>query len=60
MLLESSIVHLENIYGTGITHDDHHLQWSYFIVQATAGNTNKGARLNTVDLLITVACFVKR
>jgi hypothetical protein len=29
MLLESSIMHLENIYSTGVTHDDHHLQSSY-------------------------------
>jgi len=25
----------ENIYDIGVTHDYHHLQFSYFIVQAT-------------------------
>jgi hypothetical protein len=29
MLLDSSIMLLENIYSTGITYDDHHLQSSY-------------------------------
>jgi hypothetical protein len=29
MLLESSIVLLENIYSKGITYDDYHLQSSY-------------------------------
>ncbi len=29
MLLESSIMYLENIYSTGVTNDDHHLQLSY-------------------------------
>jgi hypothetical protein len=32
--LESSIMLLENIYSTGITHDDHQI----FIVQATSCN----------------------
>jgi hypothetical protein len=35
MLLESSIMLLENIYCTGITHGDRQLQLSYFVVQAT-------------------------
>ncbi len=30
MLLESSIMLLENIYSTGATHDDHHFWSSYF------------------------------
>jgi hypothetical protein len=30
MLLESSVMLLENIYNTGITHDDRHLRLSYF------------------------------
>jgi len=30
MLLESSITLQENIYSTGITYDDHHLQLLYF------------------------------
>ena len=30
MLLESSVMLLENIYSTGITHDDSNLQSSYF------------------------------
>ena len=30
MLLESLIMLLKNIYGTGVTHDDRHLQSSYF------------------------------
>jgi len=30
MILELSIMLPENIYSTGITHDDRHLQLSYF------------------------------
>jgi hypothetical protein len=30
MTLEVSFMLLENIYSTGITHDDHHLPSSYF------------------------------
>jgi hypothetical protein len=30
MLLELSIMLLENIYSTGVTHDNRHLQSSYF------------------------------
>ncbi len=30
MLLDSSITLLENIYSTGVTHDDCHLRSSYF------------------------------
>ncbi len=33
MLLESSIMLLENIYSIGITHDDHNM----FIAQTTGG-----------------------
>jgi hypothetical protein len=40
MLLESLIMLLENIYTTGITHDDCHLRSLFFIVQAT-GLTSK-------------------
>jgi hypothetical protein len=32
--LELSFMLLENIYSTGVTHDDRHSQLSYFIVQA--------------------------
>ncbi len=35
--LEVSFMILENIYSTGITHDNCHLRLSYFLVQA--GNT---------------------
>jgi hypothetical protein len=36
MLLESSMMLLENIYGTGITHDDHHMaNHNMFVVQVT-------------------------
>ncbi len=35
-LLESSVMLLDNIYSTGITHDDHHVMIvTMFIVQAT-------------------------
>jgi hypothetical protein len=34
MLLDSSVMPLENIYITGIIHDDRHLQTSCFTVQA--------------------------
>jgi hypothetical protein len=37
MLLESSIMLLENTYSTGVTHDDCHI----FIVQATGPNPIK-------------------
>jgi len=30
------------------------------ILGVGAGNTNKGGRLSTVDILIKVACFVKK
>jgi hypothetical protein len=30
MLLESLIMLLKNIYGTGVTHDDRHLRSLYF------------------------------
>jgi hypothetical protein len=34
MLLELAIMLLENIYSTGVTHDDRHSQLPHFIVQA--------------------------
>jgi hypothetical protein len=35
VILESSIMLLDNIYSTGVTYDDRHLLSSYFLVQAT-------------------------
>jgi hypothetical protein len=50
MALESSITILENIYSTGITHDDRHMMIiKMFIIQAT------GAELyNFYDLILQV------
>jgi hypothetical protein len=38
LLLDLSIMLLEKICNTGVTHDDHHLWSSYFKVQATEVN----------------------
>ncbi len=35
VILDSSVMLLENIYITGITYDDRHLLSSYLLVQAT-------------------------
>jgi hypothetical protein len=41
MLLEASIMLLDDIYGTGITHDDWYDTRDMFIVQATGANVIK-------------------
>ncbi len=53
MLLESSIMLLESIYSTGITHDDHHLQSSYFY---STGHSNKKQMILVLVTVVTYNC----
>jgi hypothetical protein len=49
--LEVSFTLLENIYSTGVTHEDRHLRSLYFIAQATRVKLTRG---NTIGGSITV------
>jgi len=37
ILIESSITHLENIYSTSVTHDNHHRKIKIFLYQKLQG-----------------------
>jgi hypothetical protein len=54
-----SVIILSDRQRYGLT-----LRWEssirLYIGKARAGNTNRGVRLSTVELLIKVACFVKQ